>query len=209
MLARHMSTFNNLTLTTACASSSPTYCFVFYTPISLLPVLCIGHLITLFPKPIYSLFSNLSVTYNGLLSELCIHLGHLIMPPPSYPPLPYPIPGDLPWTSSWVRLLSWPLNHAPPALSLVTYHRPPPELGIHLVHLILTTPPPTLPLVTYHGLPPELGVHLGHSILVHLVEFGVHLVLTVDDVLLQQVLRDRLHGGGGVQGVLYRTDRQS
>lgn len=52
---------------------------------------------------------------------------------------------------------------------------------------------------THHGLPAEFGVHLGYSVLVHLVELGVDLVLTVHNVLLQQILGHRLHSGGGVQ----------
>ena len=56
-----------------------------------------------------------------------------------------------------------------------------------------------------HGLPPQVGVHLGNFVLVHLVELGVDPLPGVEDVLLQQVLRDFLHpsqGGGGRQGLL-------
>lgn len=55
---------------------------------------------------------------------------------------------------------------------------------------------------TNHWLPAELGVHLGNSVLVHLVELGVDLVLTVHNVLLQQVLGDGLYSGCGVQWML-------
>lgn len=52
---------------------------------------------------------------------------------------------------------------------------------------------------TNHGLPAELGIHLGDSVLVHLVELGVDLVLTVHNVLLQQVLGYGFYSGCGVQ----------
>ena len=57
-----------------------------------------------------------------------------------------------------------------------------------------------------HGLPPQVGVHLGHLVLVHLVELGVDPLPGVQDVLLQQVLRDLFHArqaGGGCQGLLH------
>merc|ERR1719151_582170 len=52
-----------------------------------------------------------------------------------------------------------------------------------------------------HALSPQLAVHLGNLLLVHLVELGVELLPRVDDILLQQVLRDLLNtsqvAGGG------------
>ena len=44
----------------------------------------------------------------------------------------------------------------------------------------------------YHGLPAEVRVHLCDLVLVHVVELGVHLVLGIDDVLLQELLGDLL-----------------
>ena len=142
MLDRHMSTVYNLTLTTACASSSPTYwrpthafCF---TPPSLY-YLCSQLATWSCPLPLIPLSPTLSlVTYHGLPPEFGVHLGHSIMPPHPYPwwptinsplsltyilatwsclPLlshsPYPILGDLPWTPSWARHTSLPLDPGP------------------------------------------------------------------------------------------------
>ena len=56
-----------------------------------------------------------------------------------------------------------------------------------------------------HALPPQVRVHLGHLLLVHLVQLGVELLPSVNDVLLQQVLGDLLHAGqgrGGGEGLL-------
>ena len=135
MLARHMSTFNNLTLTTACASSSPTYCFVFYTPISLLPVLCIGHLITPLPKtylfPILQLICDLPWTPFWALhtSWPLDHATSLLSPSP----LPY---------SWWLTMDLLPSSAYILATHSFTSPWPPPGPGIHLGYFYLSPPPP-------------------------------------------------------------------
>ena len=50
--------------------------------------------------------------------------------------------------------------------------------------------------LTHHGFSAQLRVELGDLVLVHLVELGVRLLLAVDQVLLQQLLRYRLHALG-------------
>lgn len=47
--------------------------------------------------------------------------------------------------------------------------------------------------ITYHGFFPEFTVHPSHFVLVHLVEFGVNLFLSIDYVLLQNLLRDGIY----------------
>ena len=46
-----------------------------------------------------------------------------------------------------------------------------------------------------HALPPEVRVHLSHFLLVHLVQLGIDLLPSVDEVLLQQLLGDLFHPG--------------
>lgn len=150
MLARHMSTFYNLTLTTACASSSPLY--------GDLHMLCVLHphlsitctlnwpLDNPPPSKTHQFpFSNLPMTYHGIPPELCIES----------------------LLSSAYILATWscplPLIPLSTTLSLVTYHKLPPEFGVHLGYSIMPPTPP-LSLVTYHKLPPELGIHLGYLI---------------------------------------------
>ncbi len=61
--------------------------------------------------------------------------------------------------------------------------------------------------LSHHGFLTEVSVELGHFVLIHLVELWVDLLLRVDDVLLQEILGERLHPlvthkGGGTLRVL-------
>ena len=117
-------------------------CFVFYTPISLLPVLWIGHLITPLPKthlfPILQLICDLPWTPFWALhtSWPLDHAPSLLSPSP----LPYSWWLTMDLLPSSAYILATQSCPPPPPLSLMTYHRLPPELRIHLGHLIPTNP---------------------------------------------------------------------